>query len=69
MSVNSITGIIQRPITTRGVNHNFLARLARRVVGAHKWLAPLLAYARKNVKKKKDRRSIVDNFTPFKELN
>ena len=69
MSVNRITGIIQSPITTRGANHNLLARLDRRVVGAHKWLAPLLAYARKNVKRKKDRRNIVDNFTPFKKLN
>ena len=69
VSVNRVTGIIQRPITTKGANHNFLARLARRVVDAHKWLARLLAYARKNVKRKKDRRNTVDNFTPFKELN
>ena len=69
MSVNRTTGIIQRPITTRGKNHNFLAKLARRVVGAQKWLARLLAYARRDVKRKKDRRNIVDNFTPFKELN
>ena len=69
VSVNRITGIIQRPITTRGKNHNFLAKLARRVVEAHKWLARLLAYARRDVKRKKDRRNIVDNFTPFKELN
>ena len=69
LSVNRITGIIQRPIITRGANHNFLAKLARRVVGAQKWLARLLAYARKNVNRKKDRRNIVDNFMPFIELN